>query len=262
MIEMKESDERLKKLYKKRAIYYNLSLIIPNFFNLFKFSYDRYHYFFWFLYSRLFNKKLIHSIGDSHVRSFRRFRLFVLHHLGSPTAYKLKYDDSSTKSKEKLFKILRRFNKKKDAALLVFGEVDCRVHIYYQFKKNNERFTISELINKTISNYGYILEQLNKMGIDFFVFGIPPTRQKQRRYCSRKFTPKAEMRRRIFKEFNERLKKFCKDNDYKFIDIYPKVIGKNGFMSIKYSADDVHLNGKIDKFVYEQLDKNYKINLF
>ena len=258
---MKEIYKRFKKFYKKKGIYHIFSLVIPNIMNSFKFSYDKCHYFYWFFYSRLFNKPLIHVIGDSHVRTFRRFRLFVLHHLGSPTAYNLKNDKSTTNSKKKLFVIINKFNRKKDIALLVFGEVDCRVHIYYQYKKNDEKIKITELINRTISNYGWVLEQLKKMDVNFFVFCIPPTRQKQRAYCPKKLNAPAETRRKIFEVFNKKLKKFCIKNNYKYIDIYSKITDKNGFMSENYAADDVHLNGKIDKFLYEVLDKKFKISL-
>jgi len=57
------------------------------------------------------------------------------------------------------------------------------------------------------------------------------------------------------------LKKFCTKNGYKYLEIYSKITDKNGFMSENYAADDVHLNGKIDKFLYEVLDKKFKISL-
>ena len=64
------------------------------------------------------------------------------------------------------------------------------------------------------------------------------------------------MRSYIYGEFNDRLKKFCENNKYPYINIYPKVSDKNGFLLKEYAADEIHLNGIIADFVRDLLIKN------
>ncbi|MFC1454341.1 SGNH/GDSL hydrolase family protein, partial [Verrucomicrobiota bacterium] len=122
-------------------------------------------------------------------------------------------------------------------------------------KKNNERLTIIELIDKAISNYGCVLEQLNHMGISLFVCGVPPA-SKQGNVYGYPFYAPAEIRSEINREFNERLKTFCKQNGYKYIDIYSNVSDKNGFTLEEYADGDVHLNSKVKRFVRKCLATN------
>ncbi|HDK25969.1 MAG TPA: SGNH/GDSL hydrolase family protein [Candidatus Atribacteria bacterium] len=178
----------------------------------------------------------------------------------SYTAYNLKKDKSTTNSNKKLFTIIDKIKRKKDIVMLVFGEIDCRIHIYYQYKKNNEKFTITELIDRTISNYGEVLEQLDIMDITFCVYGIPPAAKVGNVY-DYPFYASPEMRSKINKEFNKRLKKFCKEKGYKYMDIYSKVVDKNGFILEEYAADTVHLNNKVQKFVKEWLNNEFGINM-
>ncbi len=45
----------------------------------------------------------------------------------------------------------------------------------------------------------------------------------------------------------------CSDKGYGYIDVYSKVHDKDGFISTEYSADEIHLNSKIQKFVEKWL---------
>ncbi|MBN2187351.1 MAG: hypothetical protein JW732_07905 [Dehalococcoidia bacterium] len=133
--------------------------------------------FYLIVYSLAFNKPLIHVIGDSHVLAFRRIRPFSVHHIGPATAHNLKRLKSTTNSNEKLFTIIDKISKDDKASnmvILVFGEIDCRIHIYQQFKENDEMYTISELIDMTISNYGEVIEQIRKLGMNPCVYSVPP----------------------------------------------------------------------------------------
>lgn len=247
---------RSKEISRKEGIYYLIWYGLEKIMSCVKIDlYDKCHFLFWFLYSRLLNKPLIHVIGDSHTGSFKRSKLFVVHYIGPATAYNLKKNKSTTNSKKKLFTIIDKIKRKRDFVMLVFGEIDCRIHIYNQYKKNNGRLTIIELIDKTISNYGYVLEQLNHMGITFFIYGISPA-SKQGNVYGYPFYAPAEIRSEIYREFNERLKKFCKKNGYRYMDIYLKVSDKNGFTLEEYANGDVHLNSKVKKFVRKWVATN------
>lgn len=222
--------------------------------------YDKCWFIFWFTYSRLFNKPLIYVIGDSHIGSFKNSKLFILRSMGAATAYNLKNNKSTTRSNEKFFNVINKINKKRDIVMLVFGEIDCRIHIYNQYKKNKGKFTITELIDGAISNYGHILKQLKQMGISFCVYGVTAATT-QENFYNYPFYASPEMHKKIYREFNERLGKFCRDKGYKYIDVYSKVSDKNGFVKKEYVRDPVHLNGKVKEFVIPWLNKEFGINI-
>jgi hypothetical protein len=194
------------------------------------------------LYAQALNKPLIHVVGDSHVVPFRGSMPFLAHHLGAATAYNLNKKNSTTKSNEQLFKVIDKLGKK-DIVMLSFGEIDCRIHIYYQHKKSNGKYSIGELIDRTISNYGEVMAQLKERGVNFGVYCVSPATEVGNEY-KYPFYGTREIRSKITKAFNEKLKAFCQQNGYKFIDIYDRVADKDGLMLKEYSGDEIHLNKK------------------
>src|SRR4030043_174934 len=54
------------------------------------------------LEARLFNRAIIHVIGDSHLRPFVFRSPFFLHHISQATAYNLNKDNSFSQSKKYL----------------------------------------------------------------------------------------------------------------------------------------------------------------
>lgn len=205
------------------------------------------------LYARALGKPLIHVIGDSHVIPFRGSMPFLAHHLGAATAYNLTKENSATKSNEKLFKIIGKLGRK-DRVMLLFGEIDCRIHIYYQHKKSNSKLSIEELIDRTISNYGEVMAQLKQCSVNFCVHSISPATEVGNEY-KYPFYGTPEIRSRINRMFNEKLKSFCDKNGYIFIDIYDKVTDKDGLMLKEYAGDEIHLNKKAVSWVRVELRK-------
>ena len=211
------------------------------------------------LYVRLLDKPLIHVIGDSHVVPFRGSMPFLAHHLGAATAYNLNKKNSTTKSNEKLFKVIDKLGKK-DIMMLSFGEIDCRIHIYYQYKKSNEIHSISELIERTISNYGEVMEQLKERRVNFCVYCVSPATDVGNEY-KYPFYGTAEVRSQINRMFNEKLRAFCQNNGYKFIDIYDRVADKYGLMLKEYAGDEIHLNKKAVRLVKSELRDKMGIDI-
>jgi hypothetical protein len=194
------------------------------------------------LYARALNKPLIHVVGDSHVVPFRGSMPFLAHHLGAATAYNLNRKNSTTKSNEQLFKVINKLGKR-DLLMLSFGEIDCRIHIYYQYKKSDGKYSIGELIDRTISNYGEVMAQLKERVVNFCVYCVSPATEVGNEY-KYPFYGTPEERSQINRMFNEKLKAFCQKNGYAFIDIYGAVTGKDGLMLKEYSSDEIHLNKK------------------
>jgi len=211
------------------------------------------------LYARALDKPLIQVIGDSHVVPFRGSMPFLAHHLGAATAYNLNRKNSTTKSNEQLFKVIDKLGKK-DIVMLCFGEIDCRIHIYYQHKKSNEKYSIGELIDRTLSNYGEVMAQLREHGVNFCVYCVSPATEVGNEYKYPFFgTP--EIRSQISKMFNEKLRAFCEKNGYVFIDIYGRVADKDGLMLKEYAGDDIHLNKKAVELVRTEIRTKLDINV-
>lgn len=194
------------------------------------------------LYARALNKPLIHVVGDSHVVPFRGSMPFLAHHLGAATAYNLNRKNSTTKSNEQLFKVINKLGKR-DLLMLSFGEIDCRIHIYYQYKKSDGKYSIEESIDRTIANYGEVMAQLKERGVNFCVYCVSPATKVGNEY-KYPFYGTPEERSQINRMFNDKLRAFCEKNGYKFIDIYDKVADKNDLMLKEYASDDIHLNKK------------------
>lgn len=211
------------------------------------------------LYSKIYDKPMIHIIGDSHSHVFRCNKFFIVHHVGAATAHNLMKEKSTTNSNRKLFNIIKKIGRK-DIVILVFGEIDCRLHIYYQYKKNNEKIAMEKLISETINNYGTVMERLKLIGVNFLVLNIPPAGKQNNVFGFPYYAP-PQIRSQIHKKFNKQLEAFCDKNDIRFINFYSKVVDDNGFILKKFTSDGIHFNHKIVDFVIASLNEKFKINM-
>lgn len=202
--------------------------------------------------SKVIRTPIIYVIGDSHTTAFRATRPFVVYHLGPATAHNLNNDKSTTQSKRKLLGIFKKINSR-DVILLVFGEIDCRIHIYDKFVLNKGKYSISELIDDTILNYGNIIKLLGSQHGSICVYGVTsPSRNKINPkypyYCP------AQTRKMIIQEFNQKLGNFCETNNYCFVDVNNLVSDNDGYLIDEYTNDNLHLNSKVTKFVKRVLE--------
>jgi hypothetical protein len=203
--------------------------------------------------SKLYSRPLIHIIGDSHIWVFKKFDLFILHPIGPATAYNLCSQSSKTNSNDKLFKILRKINKKRDTVVLVFGEIDSRIHIYNQYMKQGRLIPIPQLIDKTIQNYGKILESIEKECFSFFVYGIPPASREDNNIYHYPFFADRETRIFISRIFNEKLKDFCAKKGYRYLDIQSRFADASGLISKDFDFDSIHLNEKAGSIMAKEI---------
>ncbi|MEW6245957.1 MAG: SGNH/GDSL hydrolase family protein [Nitrospirota bacterium] len=211
------------------------------------------------LTARLTHRPLVHVIGDSHVLAFKRQPSFLVYHVGPATAYKLGQDHSTTQGRQRVLRILNRV-KSGDIALLSFGEIDCRIHIYYQYKKHDERIPLSQWIDRTIVSYGAFLLDVAKRGCRLCVYGIPPAGRQPNRY-GYPYYAAPDLRVGIFREFNERLKAFCAAQSIPYIDIFVAASDGEGFISEEFASDEVHLNARAVEFVRGWFNRELGIDL-
>jgi hypothetical protein len=211
----------------------------------------------WRVYATVSNKGLAHFIGNSHARVFRFQPGMVAHVISAATAHNLAKENSTTNSRKRLFDSLSRVNRRRDAVIMVFGEVDCRFHIYYQYMKNEERLTIEELIDHTISNYGKVLIELKDKGFQLYVCGVVPASWREHS-TAYPFYGTPDMRSKITRIFNDKLQVFCIENGIRFIDMYEPAADDDGLIKREYKLDDIHLNERIVPHVRAQLRRTFK----
>lgn len=186
-------------------------------------------------------QRITHVIGDSHTQMFARQYPYIVHHLGPATAYNLGNDKSSNQSFQKLESVLTLVNKSNDQLLMVFGEIDCRIHIYKNYMEAKGRKSLLSLVKTTIANYGLVLISLRQQGYRIAVLSLPPT-SKQSNIYHYKYYGDFKKRREITLLFNKELAKYCDKNKLKYVDLYPYVVDQDGATKAYYAQDIVHLN--------------------
>lgn len=197
---------------------------------------------------RIKNQPLVYVVGDSHTLSFSFHHPFITCHLGPVTAYNILKENSTTSSKKKLFSLANKINKKKDILVLVFGEIDCRIHIFRRFKKSNETIAIDEIIDETIKNYFVAIEKLLGMRLNVIVYGVPPANYQENVY-GYDYYAEASVQADIKKIFNKKMKEQCYIKGVKYIEIFYTFSDRDGFILPNYSSDQIHLNNKIIPFI-------------
>lgn len=209
------------------------------------------------LKSEIFNTCIIHTIGDSHVMPFIYRVPFLVRHISQATAYNLIKDNSFSRSKEYLNLFLSKVDKKRDVVMLVFGEIDARVHIYLKHGQSNWSVSIETLIDNTVQRYGQTIEDIKKRGIDVCIHGIPPAAIKEF-ITALPFSGKPFERSRISRIFNERLRQYCMSVDVPYIDIQSIAADSNGFIKKYYLADEVHCNSRIVPYCLNMIKEAFK----
>jgi len=246
--------EFFRNLYRRRGIFYFLyrSIGEPTYPLLCL------HWARWNAWASLTKKPLVHFIGDSHITSFNFQPRFIAHNIGQATAHNLCKQKSSSGSSKILSLVLSRIDKKRDFLCLVFGEIDCRIHFFYQHEKTGK--PLAQLIGETIENYGSVILRLKNDGYRICVCSSPPAARQENIYCYPHYGSPAQ-RSKITKEFNEKLKGFCEKNSIPLIDIYSHAADENGFIPPSLARDEVHLNPKICQFARGEISRAFGIGL-
>jgi lysophospholipase L1-like esterase len=239
---IKRVDDRIRQALQKRgSIYFSYVDVIFKYpcFCMFNSALER--------KAKKYNTAIIHVIGDSHLRPYLFKSPFLLHHISQATAHNLNEDNSYSQSKQYLNSFLPAINKQRDVVLLVFGEIDARVHIYLQYEKNNRRISISKLIDTTVQRYGETIRRLKDDGFAVSVQGLPPAARKDFE-SNLPFLGSPEQRSDISRKFNNKLGEFCLRSSIPFIDVQSITADEKGFIKKEYAADEVHVNSKVVPF--------------
>jgi len=159
---------------------------------------------------------MIHLIGDSHVWHLNKLFQSRDYYMGSLTAYNL------SKREDWLLSIIGKIPPK-EPIMMVFGEIDCRVHLIHQSIIQNRK--ISDVVEECCERYLKVIRKVRK---PVYVWGMIPSQKDSNpldlvcpRYGSK------EDRDLVSKMFNSYLKDKCKLIDF-FDLITPDMYLKDG----------------------------------
>lgn len=186
---------------------------------------------------------IILVVGDSHTQAFKYRYPFIVHHLGAATAYNLDKQNSTTSSREQLEVIISSIDPSRESILLVFGEIDCRIHIYNHYRILHKDVSIASLVKKTIKRYGSAMAKLKSKNIKFYVLSVAPAGSQSNVY-NYKYYATFKQRAIIHKLFNAELQKYCHLHNYPYLDLYKEIVDDQGGIKSKYLLDELHINTK------------------
>lgn len=189
-------------------------------------------------------------IGDSHCLTYKH-PSFVLGYVGPATAHNLINPNSSNQSQQK---ILAGLSGMRDLPyLLVFGEIDCRLHVYRQACKHNR--SVEDMVGETVARYRTFINLLGQQFPNWRVTTVVPPGYQSNVYNYDIYAD-WPTRLHITKTFNLLLRETIPPE--RLIDIYDRVVtgieDPFAYRHADYVLDDVHLNNNIVPLVLEQLN--------
>ena len=189
---------------------------------------------------RLLGRPVVHAMGDSHSQILAGVSPFVVTWLGAATAFNVTTPGSSTHSYEQVMRALRRVDKKRDVVLFILGEVDTRIHIYYQYMKRGQVEPMTDLMLKTINRYGEFLLGLRQQGYRIVVHSVSATPYWDNAF-DYPFYADDETRAWIVGEYNKLLSAWCAENGVEYLDMYQHAADERGFIKLDLTEDQTHL---------------------
>lgn len=200
---------------------------------------------------RLLRRPVIYVVGDSHTQLLHGVWPFIVRHIGPATAFNLMSPFSSTDSWAKVEHALSPVNAKRDIALLVFGEIDCRIHAYRQYVRSAGSRTMEEIVTTTIERYGEAIRRLRKKGYSIVVQNVVGAAHQDNIYGYSEYAD-IVTRGHIARLFNRQLAAWCAINGISCLDVHSKVTDKDGVLVQSMTMDGTHLDQRALP-VYRQL---------
>jgi hypothetical protein len=211
-------------------------------------------------------KKKFYCIGDSHASFFsgldailplspetkNRYSFFEAYRLGAILAYNIAFYNTSSKGREKFEELLMTKIPKNATLILVFGEIDCRVHIVKQAKLMNT--SIDEIAKNVVKRYSIFINHLKNQGFKIIVWAVVPTSSCDTQNKEYPNNGSLLERTQATLIFNNSLEEYCIKEGIRFLSIYKYIVDKDGVMLKKYFIDCVHLSQKALKFLFYELE--------
>lgn len=118
---------------------------------------------------KVLDRKHLHCFGDSHRSVFNGLDGVKCYNVGAATAYNLISTSSSTGAGSKILKVVDQLDRRVDALLLVFGEIDCMEHIFKNvFRGSAHSGQITKrLVNRFVEFAGLLADR----GFEVLIYG-------------------------------------------------------------------------------------------
>jgi len=196
---------------------------------------------------------MIYTFGDSHSRfGFQNIPKICINELGARLCY------TFGNLKTDILNIKKYGVKENDTVIFCFGEIDCRAHIY---RFVNETTTYEQIIDSITYNY---IEAVKKnieqyKNIQTVIYNVVPPSNVSFIHTKEEIETKVlvknkneipwkgptEERMKYHLYFNKKLKEYCNENNFIFMDIYDKYCDENGFLKRELSDYNVHIKNPI-----------------
>ena len=155
------------------------------------------------------------------------------------------------------------FNEKDMMLLMVFGEIDCRVHLPKHVSKQR---TIENVVEECVTRYHKSILDLKNKGFNVAVAGAQPSlsdesilrkmTEKERRY---NISGTTKIRNQVCKQWDLFHNHLCNQRDIPFVSIYNDLVDSQGFTKEDLFSDCIHLNH--DKTIQLWLNSFKKLNI-
>lgn len=195
------------------------------------------------LFSRLvlshLGKKRIVAFGDSHSAVFSNIENVDVVHVGPATAHNIARANSTTQAREKILAHLETCSSLDTAVLLVFGEIDCRMHILKV--ASSLEVTMQQAVQVTVERYCVFLQSIVAMGYTVLIYG--PAGSGSGWNSSFPSVGREQDRNIVIHHFNSLLAENCLRLGVAFVSIDDLVINKGSWLTRAGFLDDgCHLN--------------------
>ena len=198
---------------------------------------------------------MIYCFGDSHVSIFSGkdgiIPMWELHlpntwdklpqfrtcRLGAFLAYSIGREEH--RGRKMLFEALKEIPEK-SKVLLIFGEIDCRVHSLKQAQIQQK--SLSEIVIDCVMKYFKTIKIISEMGYEVIVFGGIPNGST---------IVEHHEAARLFDFY---IKQECSKTNVFCLSIWDKLINEHGKISGKYYMDSYHMSQAAMPLILEKLN--------
>ena len=187
---------------------------------------------------------MIYCIGNSHVGIFSgtdllspvwpkklpdRLPWFKTININAPTAYHAMKHIETVK---RVLGEISSFNKQNDTVLLVFGEVDMRMHVYIQVAR--QKRSMEDIVNEIADRYLTAVSVLLKEKFNIALYGCIASWIWSDDGENRTMYGTTKQRNAATRLFNMRLINFCKEHKLPYISIFEEMLLDDDETDIRY----------------------------
>jgi hypothetical protein len=171
-------------------------------------------------------------------RSLDTLPWFKTINIGASTAYHAKKHIATIK---KVLNEFGSFDKRNDIVLLVFGEVDIRMHVYIQVAK--QKRSMEDIVNEIADRYLAAVSILLSEKFNIALYGCIASWIRLDDGENRTMYGAIKQRNGATRLFNDRLISFCKEQCIPYISIFEEMLLDNDETDLRYLDTNFMGNG-------------------